>query len=119
MNKNRLSRPPAMRRRGTTQRSRRSSRGGKGGGRAGKQRALTWGDPDGTTRWGVSRGRSTGQRAGGGNARVNEETGRLDVGKGRTEREDSDGVEDTEADEAGRRGRGECRHDRKHGSSQE
>jgi len=91
-----------MRRRGTTQRSRRFSRGGKCGGRAGKQRALTWGDPDGATWRGVSRGHSTGQRAGGGNARVNEETGRLDVGKGQTEQERSDPVEDIEADDAGK-----------------
>ena len=53
-----------MRRAGTTQRSRRFSRGGKCGGRAGKQRVLTWGDPNRATGRGVSRGRSTGQRAG-------------------------------------------------------
>ena len=35
-------------------------------------------------------------------ARVNEETGRLDVGKGRTEQERSDRVEDAATDEARR-----------------
>jgi len=64
MNKNRIPRPAAMRRTGTTPRSRGFSRGGKCGGRAGKQRVLTWGDPNGATRRGVSRGRSTAQRAG-------------------------------------------------------
>ena len=39
------------------------SRGGKCGGRAGKQRVLTWGDPARATWWGVSRGHSTGVRA--------------------------------------------------------
>ena len=34
-----------MRRAGMVQRSRGCSRGGKCGGRAGKQRVLTWGDP--------------------------------------------------------------------------
>ena len=44
-----------MRRVGTTLRSRRSSRGGKCGGRAGKQRALTWGEPKEEMPWEVSR----------------------------------------------------------------
>mgnify|MGYP006414790885 CR=1 FL=1 len=43
----------------------RSSRGGKCGGRAEKQRVLTWGGPAGATGQGVSRGHSTEQRAGG------------------------------------------------------
>ena len=42
-----------MRRTGTTQQSRGFSRGGKCGGRAVKQRVLTWGDPQRalTNRW--------------------------------------------------------------------
>jgi len=64
MDKNRIARPTAMRRAGTTPWSRGFSRGGKCGGRAGKQRVLTWGDPARATRRGVSRGRSTEQRAG-------------------------------------------------------
>ena len=43
----------------------RSSHGGKCGGRAGKQRVLTWGDPAGGILRGVSRGRSSEQQAGG------------------------------------------------------
>ena len=68
MDKNRTARPPAMRRAGTTLRSRRFSRGGstlggsasggKCGGRAETQRVLTWGDPAGATWRGVSRSRS-------------------------------------------------------------
>ena len=48
-----------MRQRGTTPRSRGSSRGGKCGGRAGKQCVLTWGDPAWATGRGVSKGRSS------------------------------------------------------------
>ena len=102
MNKNRIEGRPRCDERAQHREVGRFSRGGKCGGRAGTQRALTWGGPDGATRRGVSRGRSTGQRAGGGNARLNEETGRLDVGKGQTEQEHFDSVEDVAASEAGK-----------------
>ena len=48
-----------MRRAGMVQRSRGFSRGGKCGGRAGKQRVLTWGDPKEEMPWEVSRGHSS------------------------------------------------------------
>ena len=50
---------------------------------------------------------------------MNEETGRLDVGKGRTERERFDLAADTAANDASRPGCGEGRRDGKHGSVQE
>ena len=49
--------------------------------------------------WEVSRGRSTAQRAGARNRRVNEDTGRLDVGKGRTDRLASDHGKDIGTDD--------------------
>lgn len=52
-------------------------------------------------------------------ARLNNETGSLDAMKGRTNEEGSNHVEDIQANTAGRRGEGECRHDGKHGDSQE
>lgn len=51
--------------------------------------------------------------------RLNEDTGRLDVGKGRTDRERSNHRTDTAADDAGRPGCGESRRDGKHGGVQE
>jgi len=89
-----------MRRRGTTQRSRGFSRGGKGGGRAGKQHVLIWGDPKEEMPWEVSRGHSTG-----GND-----------GKGRTgwwasDRGTDIGADDIRMDEDTRK----CRADGKHG----
>jgi len=69
MNKNRIEGRPRRGELAQHNEAGRSSRGGstrgglasgeKCGGRAGKQRALTWGDPDGATRRGVSRGHST------------------------------------------------------------
>jgi hypothetical protein len=50
---------------GTTQRSPVLDRGGKCGGCAEKQRALTWGDPAAATPWEVSRDRSSERQAGG------------------------------------------------------
>ena len=64
----------------------------------------------------VSRGRSTEQRAGGWKTPVNEETGRLDVGKDRTGEWASDRGKDIGADDT-RMGEAtdECRPDGKHG----
>jgi hypothetical protein len=52
---------------------------------------------------------------GAGIARLNTNTGRLDVGKGRNEQEHFDLVEDSVTAEAGRPGNDECRHAGKHG----
>ena len=62
MDKNRIVRPTQGDELAQHSEVRRFSRGGKCGGRAGKQRALTWGDPNGATRRGVSRGRSSGSK---------------------------------------------------------
>jgi len=51
---------------------------------------------------------------GAGNARLNPNTGRLDVVKGRTEQEPSDRVEDIATADAGRQGSDERRHGGKH-----
>lgn len=52
-------------------------------------------------------------------ARLNNETGSLDVMKDRTNEEGSDRVEDIRADTASRRGKGESRHAGKHGDPQD
>ena len=52
-------------------------------------------------------------------ARMNEETGRLDAGKGRTDSERSDPVEDAASQVARGRRRGERRHGGKQGRVQE
>ena len=65
MDKNRIVRPTRCGELAQHSKAVRSSRGGKCGGRAEKQRALTWGGPAGATGQGVSRGHSNGQRAGG------------------------------------------------------
>jgi hypothetical protein len=52
-------------------------------------------------------------------ARINTNTGRLDAGKGRTEQEPSDRVEDIATADAGRQGNDESRYDGKHGKVQE
>ena len=51
--------------------------------------------------------------------RVNNETGRLDDMKGRTEKEGSDPAKDTRADTASRRGKRESRRGGKHGDRQD
>ena len=52
-------------------------------------------------------------------ARINKDTGRLDVGKGQTEQEHSDPVGDIAAEEAGRPDRDERLCGGKHGDVQE
>ena len=64
MDKNRIGRPTRCGELAQHSKAVRSSRGGKCGGRAEKQRALTWGDPAGATGQGVSRGHSTEQMSG-------------------------------------------------------
>jgi len=59
MNKNRIPRPTRHGELAPHSEATWSGRGGKCGGRVGTQRALTWGDPTGATRGGVSRGHST------------------------------------------------------------
>lgn len=51
--------------------------------------------------------------------RLNDETGSLDAVKDRTNEEGSDRVEDIQADTASWRGKGESRHDGRHGNPQE
>ncbi len=65
MDKNRIVRPTRPGELAQHSEAGRSTRGGKCGGRAGKQRVLTWGDPAWATGREVSRGHSTEQRAGG------------------------------------------------------
>ena len=65
MNKNRIPRPTRRGELAPHSEATRSGRAGKCGGRVATQRALTWGDPAGATRRGVSRSHSTAQRAGG------------------------------------------------------
>ena len=64
MDKNRISRPMRPDELAPHSEVTGTSRGGKCGGRAGKQRVLTWGDPARATGRGVSRSHSTAQRAG-------------------------------------------------------
>ena len=59
MNKNRIERPTRRGELAQHSEAARSTRAGKCGDRAGKQRVLTWGDPNGATWRGVSRGHST------------------------------------------------------------
>jgi hypothetical protein len=59
------------------------SPGGKCGGRAGKQRVLTWGDPGEEMPWEVSRRHTSGIASRGlQTARINEDTGSLDTREG-------------------------------------
>ena len=116
-----------MRRRGTTQRSRGFSRGGKCSGRAGKQSRDRVGAVR-DSRCAFLPGETPLERSGGesaeaivasrepgaGNARLNSITGRLDAVKGRTEQEPSDRVEDIVTADAGRQGSDERRHGGKH-----
>ena len=119
MDKNRIARPTRRGELALHSEAHRFSRAGKCGGRAGKQRVLTWGDPAGATGRGVSRGHSTEQRAGGWKTPVTGKPEDSMLGKGRTEQEPSDPVEDIATDDAGRPGSDEHRRGGKHGRVQE
>ena len=109
MNKNRIPRPTRHGELAQHSKAIRSTRGGKCGGRVGTQRALTWGDPGEEMPREVSKGIVPRSEPGAQHARRNQDTGSLDVGKGRTEQERYDPAEDTATDHARRRGSGKRR----------
>ena len=120
MNKNRIARPTRCDELAQHSEVEGTSRGGKCGGRAGKQRVLTWGDPTGAIWRGVSKGHSSEEVRESGWSEGPNRTGtfRCYSAKSPSLRSTSR-VEDTAADDARRPGSGKCRHDGKHGNVQE
>jgi len=95
------------------------ARGGKSGGSATEQRAITWGDLPARAAEKSAEAIVAGETSRGRDARSNNDTGGLNPVKGQTNEEGIDPVTDGPTDDARRRGESESRHGEKHGASQE